>query len=340
MNAFLRFLKSIWIKVTNYLPFVKEYRAEKNKEETKEQFQTMKEKIDNSKENKKEEILIKQLLDKKVLDKKRLIEDIKGKHYLLIVFAIPSLPKILNDEIQKKVSDYLRGKKEKKGLSGRRNYTSFLVDELRFKKLGSRYSTTFFIRLKDLPIKYRKVSKLKSYLEKELIKIQKEEWDLVVKILNESKAQTIIQYKEKLLEKGFEDSYNISFYLDYITFKKENVFAQNENSLLLSQLLTFEDIIGNRKNLESIRENLDCFDISLLFTNSLSIEIKSILEKEQNNIKDNLDIKNIFEEINKEDLRNQLKIYLEEDYEEKITNSLYKKQTDFRNFLVNKGVIN
>ena len=94
MNVFLRFLKSIWIKITNYIPFVKEYRDEKNKEETKEQLQTIEKKVENSKENKKEEILIRQLLDKKVLDKKRLIENIRGDYYLLIVFAFPKLPKL------------------------------------------------------------------------------------------------------------------------------------------------------------------------------------------------------------------------------------------------------
>ena len=340
MNKFLIFLKSIWIKITNYIPFVKEYRSERDKGETKGQLQTIEKKIDESKDIKKEEILVKQLLDKKVIDKKRLLENIKGEYYLLIVFAFPKLPKIFNKEIQKKISDYVEGKRRKKKLSGKRGYTDFLIDELKFKKLGYAHSTTFFIKVKDLPSKFKRAKKLKDYLEEALIKIQKEEWDLVIKILNESKSKIIIQYKEKLLEKGFENSYNISFYLDYITFKKENVFAQNENSLLLSQLLKLDDLVKDKKSLESIKENLEFFDISLLFSNSISMDMKSILEREQNDIKLNLNIENIFEEINKEDLKNQLKIYLRENYEDKITNALYKKQNDFRNLLVNKGVIN
>lgn len=339
MNVFLRFIKSIWIKITNYIPFVKEYRDEKDKEETKGQLQTIEKKIDNSKENKKEEILIRQLLDKKILDKKRLVENIRGDYYLLIVFAFPKLPKLFDKETKDKIEKYLERKRKKINFSGKRGYINFLINELKFKKLGYSRSTIFFIKVKDLRSDKRNKKKLKKYLEEELIKIQKEEWDLIIKILNESKANYVKLYKDKLLEKGFEEAYNISFYLDYITFKKENVFAQNENSLLLSQLLTFEDIVKNKKNLESIKENLEFFDISLLFTNAISMEIKGILEKKQNDIKNNLNIKNIFEEISKDDLKTQLNNILGTDYEDKVTNALYRKQKEFRNFLVKKGVI-
>ena len=190
-----------------------------------------------------------------------------------------------------------------------------------------------------MPSNKRNKKKLKDYLEEELIKIQKEEWDLIIKILNESKAKYVELYKNKLLERGFEEAYNISFYLDYITFRKENVFAQNENSLLLSQLLTLDDIVKDKKNLVSIKENLEFFDISLLFTNSISMKAKEILEEKQNNIKDDLSINNIFEEINKEDFKTQLKKYLKDNYEDKITNVLYKNQIGFRDFLIKKGVI-
>ena len=69
------------------------------------------------------------------------------------------------------------------------------------------------------------------------------------------------------------------------------------------------------------------------------MKAKEILEEKQNNIKDDLSINNIFEEINKEDFKTQLKKYLKDNYEDKITNVLYKNQIGFRDFLIKKGVI-
>ncbi len=340
-NVIWRFIKDLWILLTNKIPWVKGYRDLRRDRKVNEELKSIKGKLNNAKKEKDEAILLRQILDKKIFDKKRLLETIKGDYLLLIIFAFPRLPKVgFSEEDQKVVDKFLRKKLEDKEKTNRRNYTIFLTEELKFKKLGYQSSTSFFIKVEDLQKDLRKIKNLRRHLEKNLLLQQKKEWDLVIKLLNESKNKKIIEYVKKVKEKGFNQLYNISFYLNYINFSKENIFVQDENSFLITHFLKLEDLVVSKKNLESLRENFKFFDISLFFTNTIPREIKKVLTEQQNKIKSDLDIEHFFEDINKSDLEKIFLNILNRKYDKKYLNSLYNKQRVFRNLLVNKRIIN
>ena len=341
-NKLWRFIKDLWILLTNKISWIKGYREIRRDRNVDEKLASIDKKLNNQKV-KNESILLKQILDKKIFDKKKLLETIKGEYFLLIVFAFPRLPRIgFNEKDKEIIEKFLRKKLEDKKNTNKRNYTIFLTEKLKFKKLGYSTSTNFFVKIEDLPNDLRKINNLKDYLEKNLILQQREEWALIINLLSKSRNHKIMRYVNKIKEKSFDQLYNISFYLDSINFKKENVFVQDENSFLITNFLKLEDLISDKKNLESLKENFKFFDISLFFTNIIPKKIKDILslDKSQNKVKSDLNIEHFFEEINKEDLKKVFIQILEKRYEEAYVNSFYNKQKEFRSLLINTGVIN
>ena len=341
-NKLWRFIKDLWILLTNKISWIKGYREIRRDRNVDEKLASIDKKLNNQKV-KNESILLKQILDKKIFDKKKLLETIKGEYFLLIVFAFPRLPRIgFNEKDKEIIEKFLRKKLEDKKNTNKRNYTIFLTEKLKFKKLGYSTSTNFFVKIEDLPNDLRKINNLKDYLEKNLILQQREEWALIINLLSKSRNHKIMRYVNKIKEKSFDQLYNISFYLDSINFKKENVFVQDENSFLITNFLKLEDLISDKKNLESLKENFKFFDISLFFTNTIPKEIKETLSLDENQgkIKSDLSIENFFEDLNKEDLKKVFIEILGKKYEEKYINSFYNKQRVFRNLLIDKGVIN
>ncbi|MBU2576229.1 MAG: hypothetical protein KKF50_00725 [Nanoarchaeota archaeon] len=338
-NKIWRFIKDLVSLLLNKIPGVKDYRETLRNRKVDKNFQYLKEELDRSKEFNKETALLKQILDKKILDKRRLLETIRGKYFLLIVFAFPKLPELKFNEDKETIANFLAKRLKKKGHSNKRFYTLFLTEKLKFSKLGYPSSTSFFKKIEDLPRELRKINSLKKHLEENLLIQQKKEWDFAIKILNESKNKKIMKYVERIEEKGFAELYNISFYLDFINFGKDNIFAQDENSSFISNFLKLENIVENKKSLESLRENFRFFDISLFFTRSIPKDIKENLGEEQNKIKSFLRIEHFFQEINKQDLKQVFKEILNKKYEESYADIFCKRQSEFRDFLIKKGVI-
>lgn len=347
---FFKILTSLWSLFDTYvlrmIPGIKQFREMQDRSQSKSRFNDVSSKLDSLKEERKEkkkqkkyDFLLKELIEKKVFNKDELINILKGDYYLLFIFAFPRLPNDLPKKLKDKCTKFFVNYLTKQKLKNKRLYSLFLEEELKFKKFGYSTSTAFYIKLENLPKQLKDKSNLNAYLKEKLLEKQKEEWNLVIKVLKKSKDREIVQFLDSFKEVDFEESYNISFYLDYLNFNKNNIFFQNENSFIIKQFIDWDSVSANKRNLVSIKHFFKNIDIDLFFNWDYPIIVKDLLIKNQSILKNSLNIESFFDDINFDDLENIFKQVLEENYDDKYVFSFLKKQKEFKNLLSEKNII-
>ena len=144
------FFIALWRLFDTYIlrviPLIKQFREMQDRNKSNLKLKEINSGVDElkitkweEKKQKKYNFLLKEILEKKVFDKEELMDLLKGKYFILVVFAFPRFPNELDKKTKKRCEKFLVNNLTKKGIKNKRLYSQLLEEDLKFQKFGYSY---------------------------------------------------------------------------------------------------------------------------------------------------------------------------------------------------------
>jgi len=276
----------------------------------KENTQKMLKKEDEEiKKYKDREKIIKELINREIINVNNLNKVSNSEHYIII-------PRIYLNIRNKRIRRILFGKE-----GSFKNSIFKYFDEKNFINIGKKFAPIYLKDVKDIQKAYRGVLIFKKILDEKIERLLKEDNKEIIRLIQKHKNNREI--------KAFflEDVKNNEFlFLDYIivsslNLNKENItITKNAEKNILFKILTKE--AQNVKLKEIILES----GLRLFLDKEYPQNIKERLLKNESLIKQKLKIENFFQDINKVDFDTVLKELLSKDYKQIYSDNFFKIQ--------------
>ncbi|MEK6917824.1 MAG: hypothetical protein AABW51_02650 [Nanoarchaeota archaeon] len=260
---------------------------------------------------KEKEKLIKELINRKIINVNNLNKVSNSEHFIVI----PKIHLNIND---KKVRKILFGEE-----GSFKNSIFSYFDQGDFVNLGKKFSPIYLKDKYSIKQPYRNISIFKKILDNKLKDLIYKDNKEIVRLIQRHKNRKEI----KVFFEGEDVSNKKFLFLDYmiissLNLNKENItLEEGVHKQFLFKILTKE--AQNIKIKEVILES----GLKLFLNEEYLNFIKDKLLKNESTIKQKLKIDNFFEDINKNEFEKVLKQLLENDYQQIYSDNFFKLQS-------------
>ncbi len=281
-----------------------------NTEEIKEDTKNILKNEIEIKKYKDREKIIKELINREIININNLNKVSNSEHFIII----PRIYLTINDKKVRKILFKDNG--------SFKNSVFRYFDKEQFVNLGKKFSPIYLKDKYDIRKPYRDIFVFKKLLDDKLKELIKEDNKEIIKLIQRHKRR-----KEIKDFFGEDDISNKKFiFLDYmvissLNLNKENITVERETQ----KRFIFKILLNEAQNVK-IKEIILDSGLKLFLNEDYPKHIQEKLLKNESNIKQKLNIKNFFDDINKSDFESVLKDILLENYNQIYIDNFFKIQ--------------